>query len=98
MHHEGLQNKSILIDEALVKRKLGEVVRETVEETLNKLLDAEADELCKAGRYERSPDRVDTRAGSYERSLETKAGGSPEGAKAAHQPLRECHHRTLQTP
>ncbi len=74
MDHEGPQNKIIQIDEALVKRELGEVVRETVEETLNKLLDAEADELCKAGRYERTPDRVDTRAGSYERKLETKAG------------------------
>jgi len=30
--------------------------------------------LCGAGRYERSPDRIDTRAGSYERNLETKAG------------------------
>jgi transposase-like protein len=74
MDHEGPQQKIIRIDEALVKRELGEVVRETVEETLNKLLDAEADELCKAGRYERSADRVDTRAGSYERNLETKAG------------------------
>ena len=74
MDHEGPQNKIIQIDEALVKRELGEVVRETVEETLNKLLDAEADELCGAGRYERSPERVDTRAGSYERNLETKAG------------------------
>jgi putative transposase len=74
MDREGPQNKIIQIDEALVKRELGEVVRETVEETLNKLLDAEADDLCKASRYERSPDRVDTRAGSYERNLETKAG------------------------
>ena len=74
MDHESPQQKIIQIDEALVKRELGEVVRETVEETLNKLLDAEADELCKAGRYERSPDRVDTRAGSYDRNLETKAG------------------------
>ena len=53
MDHGGPQQKIIQIDEALVKRELGEVVRETVEETLNKLLDAEADELCKAGRYER---------------------------------------------
>ncbi len=74
MDHEGPQQKIIQIDEALVKRELGEVVRETVEETLNKLLDAEADELCGAGRYERTPERVDTRAGSYERNLETKAG------------------------
>jgi putative transposase len=74
MDHEGPQQKIMQIDEALVKRELGEVVRETVEETLNKLLDAEADELCKAGRYERNADRVDTRACSYERNLETKAG------------------------
>lgn len=57
-----------------MKRELSEIVRGTVEETLNKLLDAEADELCGAGRYERSPERIDTRAGSYERNLATKAG------------------------
>jgi putative transposase len=74
MDHEGPQNKIMQIDEALVKRELSEVVRETVEETLNKLLDAEADELRNAGRYERSAERVDTRAGSYRRNLETKAG------------------------
>jgi putative transposase len=74
MNQEGSQGKIINIDEALVKSQLGEVVRETVEETLNKLLDAEANELCGAKRYERTPDRLDTRAGSYERSLETKAG------------------------
>jgi putative transposase len=46
--------KIITVNEELVKDKLGEVVRETVEETLNKLLDAEVDELCKAEKYERS--------------------------------------------
>ena len=30
--------------------------------------------MCGAGRYERSPERLDTRAGHYERKLETKAG------------------------
>lgn len=50
------------------------MVGRTVEETLNALLDAEADRLCGARRYERSPDRVDTRAGHYERQLHTKAG------------------------
>jgi putative transposase len=50
------------------------VVRSSVEETLNALLQAEADQICGATRYERSPDRVDTRAGHYERKLETKAG------------------------
>jgi len=64
----------IAINEPLVKAQLGEVVRETVEETLNKLLDAEADALCNAQRYQRSAERTDTGAGSYERNLETKAG------------------------
>jgi transposase-like protein len=64
----------ISINEPVVKAQLGEVVRETVEETLNKLLDAEADALCNAQKYQRSADRLDTRAGSYERNLETRAG------------------------
>jgi transposase-like protein len=45
-----------------------------VEETLNALLDAEADRLCNAQRYERSTARRDSRAGHYERGLQTKAG------------------------
>jgi transposase-like protein len=53
---------------------LDAMVRGTVEETLNAMLDAEADELCQAQRYERSADRVDTRAGHYKRKLHTKAG------------------------
>ena len=50
------------------------MVRGTVEETLNAMLDAEADQLCGAGRYERSQARQDTRAGSYDRTLRTSAG------------------------
>src|SRR5262249_51403752 len=53
---------------------LERVVRGTVEETLNALLDVEADRLCNAQRYERSEARRDTRAGHYERGLQTKAG------------------------
>ena len=64
----------IQIDQQLVQQHLGEVVRSTVEQTLNAMLDAEADQLCGAKRYEHSPDRVDTRAGHYERQLHTKAG------------------------
>jgi len=66
--------KLIEIDEAKVTEHLGEIVRGTVEETLNSLLDAEADRLCQAKRYERTAARVDTRAGSYERKLHTQAG------------------------
>ena len=64
----------IQIDEARIRDHLGEMVRGTVEEALNAMLDAEADGLCGAGRYERSEARKDARAGSYERSLETRAG------------------------
>ncbi len=34
----------------------------------------EADRICQATRYERSPERQDTRAGHYQRKLHTKAG------------------------
>lgn len=64
----------IQVDEAQIRSHVDEVVRESVEATLNGLLDAEADQLCRAKRYERSAERVDTRAGSYERQLMTKAG------------------------
>jgi hypothetical protein len=36
----------IQIDEGKIQEHLGEVVRSTVEETLNAMLDAEADRLC----------------------------------------------------
>jgi putative transposase len=64
----------IRVDEQELRGHLDNVVRMSVEETLNGMLDAEADRLCQARRYERSPDRLDTRAGSYERKLVTKAG------------------------
>src|SRR5262249_26845705 len=62
------------IDEGQSKSHVDEVVRASVEQTLNALLAAEAEALCGARRYQRSPDRVDTRAGSYGRKLQTKAG------------------------
>src|SRR5262249_22946297 len=67
-------NNGIRIGDERMKSPLDRVVRGTVEETLNALLDAEADRLCNAQRYERSEARRDTRAGHYERGLQTKAG------------------------
>jgi len=66
--------RAIKIDGDAVRGHLDELVRSTVEETLNQMLDAEADQLCNAKRYERTADRVDSRAGSYQRQLHTKAG------------------------
>ena len=74
MSDEKAMGQVIQIDEARIRDHLGEMVRGTVEETLNAMLDAEADQLCGAGRYERSEARQDTRAGSYERTLQTSAG------------------------
>jgi transposase-like protein len=67
-------NQVVQIDDGRIAAHLDEVVRSTVEETLNALLDAEADRLCGAQRYERNEARQDTRAGSYQRQLQTKAG------------------------
>ena len=67
-------NHVIPIDEGKIQEHLGEVVRSTVEETLNAMLDAEADRLCRAERYERHRGTEDTRAGTYRRQLQTKAG------------------------
>jgi transposase-like protein len=64
----------IRVDERQLRDQLHEVVRESVEQTLNGLLDAEADALCRAQRYERNGERASTRAGHYERNLQTTAG------------------------
>ncbi|MEO0811215.1 MAG: IS256 family transposase [Myxococcota bacterium] len=67
-------SKVIKIDDARIRDHLGEIVRGTVEETLNAMLDAEADEIAGAKRYERSEERRDYRSGSYKRKLVTRAG------------------------
>ena len=67
-------SKLIEIDEAKVTEHLGEIVRGTAEERLNGLLDAELDQLCNVKRYERTGDRLDTRASSYRPSRHTKVG------------------------
>ena len=64
----------IKINEAQIQEHLGQMVRSTVEETLNAMLDAEADQLCNAQKYERSDKRANGRAGHYQRNFHTKAG------------------------
>ena len=68
------KGRIIQIDEEQVKDHLGEIVRGTVQDTLNALLDEEAERLCRAKRYERTEERKDRRAGHYTRKLHTKAG------------------------
>jgi len=64
----------IQLNQAEIKGQLKDLVRGTVEETLNKLLDEEADRITNAHRYERNEDRQDTRAGHYTRKLLTTSG------------------------
>lgn len=70
------QSEVVEINFGHLKKDLSSLVRGTVEETLNCLLDVEADSLCGAKKYERSSDteRDCYRGGSYQRKLHTKAG------------------------
>ena len=49
----GKPGQIIRIEQEQLTKHLDKVVRDTVEETLNALVDAEADRLCQAHRYER---------------------------------------------
>ena len=64
----------VTFDERAVRGELRELVRRTVEDTLNALLEEEADDLVKADRYERTAEREAYRAGHYERGLATTSG------------------------
>ncbi len=60
---KGLSNV-VPIDAGRMEDRLRQIVRGSVEETLNSLLEAEAGGLCNSGRHERSEAGGDTRAGS----------------------------------
>lgn len=69
-----MSEKIIHLNEGAIKQELKELVRHSVEETLNNLLDQEAAELTNAGRYERTEERKGYRSGHYERNLTTTSG------------------------
>lgn len=69
-----MPDKIIQLNEGIIKQELKELVRHSVEETLNNLLDQEAAELTKAERYERTEERQGYRSGHYERNLTTTSG------------------------
>ena len=64
----------IQIDQNLLETRLDRLVAEKVTELFNAMLDAEADEIANAARYERTGERKAYRAGHYERKLTAKAG------------------------
>lgn len=69
-----MSDNIIQLNEDLIKDNLRDLVRNSVEETLNALLDHEADELVNVGKYERSDDRKGYRSGHYDRSFTTTSG------------------------
>lgn len=69
-----MTEKIIQLNEGAIKHELKELVRSSVEETLNKLLEQEASELLKAGRHERTAVREGYRAGHYDRNITTTSG------------------------
>lgn len=69
-----MPEKIIQLNEGIIKDELKELVRNSVEETLNKLLEQEAQELTGAARYERTEARQGYRSGHYSRNLTTTSG------------------------
>lgn len=69
-----MSEKIIQLNENLIKVELKDLVRNSVEETLNDLLDKEADALTQAAKYERTEARNGYRSGHYDRNLTTTSG------------------------
>ena len=69
-----MSEKIIQLNEELIKNNLKDLVRNSVEETLNALLDHEANELVNADKYERSGERKGYRSGHYDRNFSTTSG------------------------
>ena len=64
----------IQIDQHMLETRLDRLVTQKVTEILNAMLDAEADEIAGASRYERSGGWKAYRADHYERRITAKAG------------------------
>ena len=69
-----MSEKIVQLNEEVIKGELKELVRGSVEETLNELLEAEAEKLTQAARYERNEQRQGYRSGHYSRNLTTTSG------------------------
>ncbi len=69
-----MSEKIVQLNEEVIKDQLKELVRGSVEETLNELLEQEAEQLRQAARYERNEARQGYRSGHYDRNLTTTSG------------------------
>ena len=62
------------LNEKIIKGQIKELICGSVEQTLNELLEAEAEKLTQAARYERNEARRGYRSGHYDRSPTTTSG------------------------
>ena len=69
-----MSEKIVQLNEEVIKGQIKELVRGSVEKTLNELLEEEAESLTQAARYERSEARQGYRSGHYDRNLTTTSG------------------------
>ena len=69
-----MSDNIIQLNQELIHNELKDLVRNSVEETLNALLDHEAEQLVNAEKYERSGERKGYRSGHYSRNFQTTSG------------------------
>jgi putative transposase len=69
-----MSEKIVQLNEEVIKGQIKEFVRGSVEETLNGLLEAEAEKLTRAAKYERNEERQGYRSGHYSRNLTPTSG------------------------
>ena len=69
-----MSEKIVQLNEEVIKGQLKKLVRGSVEETLNELLEQEAEKLTQAARYERNEARQGYHSGHYSRNLTTTSG------------------------
>ena len=70
-----MSEKIVQLNEEVIKHQIKELVRSSVEETLNELLEAEAEKLTQAARYERSEARQGYRGGHFYALRAAASGG-----------------------
>ena len=69
-----MSERIVQLNEEIIKGKIKELVRSSVEETLNELLEKETESLTQATHYERSEARQGYCSGHYDRNLTTTSG------------------------
>ena len=69
-----MSEKIVQLNEDAIKGQIKALVRGSVEEPLNELLEAEAEKLTQAARYERNEQRQGYCSGHYNRNLTTTSG------------------------